>query len=100
MNVILLLSLIVPCAEFPICTAADEQYYPCGVFANDQYYVFWTDYRYDGVDSSQSVFGARVSSDGTILDPDGKLLYRHRTGYESAVAYDGTNFLVVFRDSC
>ncbi|UCG31315.1 MAG: hypothetical protein JSV53_05410 [candidate division WOR-3 bacterium] len=100
MTYILMLSLVVPCAEFPICTAADEQYYPCGVYENDQYYVFWADYRYYDVDSSQSVFGARVSTDGTVIDPDGKLLYRNRTGYEPAVAYDGTNFLVVFRDSC
>lgn len=100
MTCLFMLSLIVPCADFPICNAADEQYYPCGVYENDQYYVFWADYRYYDVDSSQSVFGARVSADGTVLDPDGNLLYRHRTGYEPAVAYDGTNFLVVFRDSC
>jgi hypothetical protein len=100
MNVVLALCLVVPSADFPICTAADEQYYPCGVFANDQYYVFWADYRYYDVDSSQSVFGARISASGTVIDPDGKLLYRHRTGYEPAVAYDGADFLVVFRDSC
>ena len=100
MNFVLLLSLVLPAAEFPICTAADNQYYPCAIYANDQYYVFWPDYRYDAVDSSQSIFGARVSTSGTVLDPDGKLLYRHRTGEAPAVAYDGTNFLVVFRDSC
>ncbi|UCD05523.1 MAG: hypothetical protein JSV98_10510 [candidate division WOR-3 bacterium] len=100
MTYLLMLSLIMPAADFPICTAADDQYYPCGVYENGQFYVFWADYRYDDVDSSQSVFGARVSEDGTVLDPDGKLLFRNRTGYEPAVAYDGTNFLVVFRDSC
>ena len=100
MNIILAFSLIVPAADFPICTAADEQYYPCGLYENGQYYVFWADYRYYDVDSAQSVFGARVSPNGTVIDPDGKLLYKNRTGYEPAVAYDGTNFLVVFRDSC
>jgi len=100
MTYMLMLALIFPGADFPICTAADEQYYPCALYVNDQYYVFWADYRYYDTDSSQAVFGARVSSSGTVIDPDGKLLYKNRTGYEPAVAYDGTNFLVVFRDSC
>ena len=100
MTIVLMLSFVLPAAEFPICTAVDNQFNPCAVYENGQYYVFWTDYRYDGVDSSQSIFGARISASGTVLDPDGKLLYRHRAGEAPAVAYDGTNFLVVFRDSC
>jgi len=100
MSFVLMLSLVLPGADFPICTAADEQYYPCAMYANDQFYVFWADYRYYDVDSSECVFGARVDANGTVIDPDGKLLYKNRTGYEPAVAYDGTNFLVVFRDSC
>ena len=100
MTVALILTLFLQGAEFPICTAADNQFTPCAIYENDQYYVFWADYRYDSVDSSQSLFGARVSANGTVLDPDGKLLYRHRTGEAPEVAYDGTNFLVVFRDSC
>jgi hypothetical protein len=100
MSFVLMLSLILPGAEFPICTAADEQFTPCAIYENGQYYVFWADYRYDSVDSAQSIFGARVSTSGTVIDPDGKLLYKNRTGEAPAVAYDGTNFLVVFRDSC
>jgi hypothetical protein len=100
MTLVLTLSLLLPGAEFPICTAADEQYYPCAMYENGQYYVFWADYRYYDVDSTQSVFGARISASGTVLDPDGNLLYRNRAGYVPEVAYDGTNFLVVFRDSC
>jgi hypothetical protein len=100
MNVVLMLSLVLSGADFPICTADNNQYNPCAIYVNDQYYVFWTDYRYETVDSSQSIFGARVSASGMVLDPDGKLLYRHRTGDAPAVAYDGTDFLVVFRDSC
>ncbi|UCG93013.1 MAG: hypothetical protein JSV97_04725 [candidate division WOR-3 bacterium] len=100
MTYVLMLSLVLPGADFPICTAADAQYSPCAIYANDQYYVFWVDYRYYSIDSSQSLFGARVSTSGTVLDPDGNLLYNNRVGYVPAVAYDGTNFLVVFRDSC
>jgi hypothetical protein len=100
MNVILALSLVLPAADFPICTAVNDQYYPCAIYENDQYYVFWADYRYYDIDTSQAVFGARVSTSGTVIDPDGKMLYKNQPGYEPAVAYDGTNFLVVFRDSC
>lgn len=100
MTYVLMLSLVLPGADFPICTAVDEQYSPCATYANGQYYVFWVDYRYCSMDSSQSLFGARVSESGTVLDPDGKLLYTNRVGYVPAGAYDGTNSLVVFRDSC
>jgi hypothetical protein len=31
--------------DFPISTAYEAQYYPVVIFANDQYYVFWEDYR-------------------------------------------------------
>ena len=100
MSFVLMLSLVLPNVHFPICTAANDQYFPCAMYENDQYYVFWVDYRDNGVDSSQSVFGARVSASGTVIDPDGKLLYKNRSGNAPAAAYDGTNFLVVFRDSC
>lgn len=87
-------------ADFPICTAADVQDYPCAVFASDQYYVFWIDDRYFAAESSHAIFGARVSQSGTVIDPDGKLLFNRQAGFATAAAYDGTNFLVVFRDSC
>lgn len=100
MTYILMLSLVVPCADFPICTAADVQEYPCAIFANNQYYVFWVDNRYHLVDSVHSVFGARVSTNGTVIDPDGKLLFSNEAGYATCAAHDGNNLLVVFRDSC
>ena len=96
----LLLSLVLPSADFAICTAAEEQYSPCAMYANGQYYVFWADYRYYATDSSYAVFGARVSTNGTVIDPDGKPLYNNQAPYTLGLAYDGTNFLIVFRDSC
>jgi hypothetical protein len=100
MNVILALSLVVPCADFPICTASDVQAYPCAIYANNQYYAFWIDDRYYSAESTHAVFGGRISTDGTVIDPDGKMLFKRQVGYATDVAYDGTNFLVVFRDSC
>jgi len=100
MGLTLIMSLFILGADFPICTAADVQQYPCAVFANDQYYAFWIDDRYFTAESSHAVFGARVSTSGTVIDPDGKLLFNRQAGYATAAACDGTNFLVVFRDSC
>ncbi|UCF70520.1 MAG: hypothetical protein JSW49_10035 [candidate division WOR-3 bacterium] len=100
MTCMLMLSLIVPCADFPICTAPDVQQYPCAVFGNDQYYVFWIDDRYYLAESTHAVFGARVSTNGTVVDPGGKLLFERQAGFATSAAFDGTNLLVVFRDSC
>ena len=100
MTSLFVLWLLVPGADFPICTAVDVQDYPCAVYANDQYYVFWVDNRHHLVDSVHSVYGARVSANGTVIDPDGKLLFSNEAGYATCAAYDGTNLLVVFRDSC
>lgn len=80
--------------DFPICTTSYNQDNPTAIYANGQYYVFWIEYDLG------KVCGARVTESGTVLDPDGKLLFRRQAGYRPAVAYDGTNFLVVFRDSC
>jgi len=90
----LALSILLIQADFPICTASYNQENPTVIYANGQYYVFWTEYDLG------SVCGARVTESGTVLDPDGKLLFERQAGYKPVVAYDGTNFLVVFRDSC
>lgn len=94
------MSIFIFNADFAICTAGDVQRHPCAVFANNQYYVFWTDDRYFIPETTHAVFGARVGTNGTVIDPDGKLLFKRRAAYATCAAYDGTNFLVVFRDSC
>jgi len=83
-------------ADFPICTETNNQCYPCAIYANNQYYVFWSDWRFQGIDGTWAIFGTRVSSSGTVLDPGGKLLFKDTTDYEPSVACDGSNLLVVF----
>ena len=63
-------------ADFPICTAVQQQYWPSVYFTNDQYYVFWADRRFAAADSDSTygVFGARVTQNGIVLDPDGKMI--------------------------
>jgi hypothetical protein len=100
MSIVLIMSLCLVGTDFPICTATNSQFYPKVLCANDQYYVFWSDRRYYEVDTSYAVFGARVALDGTVIDPNGKELFKRQAAYVPAAAYDGTNFLVVYRDSC
>lgn len=86
-------------ANFPLCNDTMGQYFPEVAFAKDQYYVFWCDLRYI-YEGSYALVGTRVSKDGTILDPQGKILYNGQNGYEQSAAFDGDNFLVALRDSC
>lgn len=83
-------------ADFAICTAPSSQYYPAAIFANNQYYVFWTDYRTSPI---YSLYGARVSATGTVLDPNGKVLFQDSV-FNPRVAFDGTNLMVVWREGC
>ena len=95
MSITIIMSLLIVQADFPVCTASYNQAYPCAVYAHNQYYVFWSQ------DSNPfSIYGARITADGTVLDPNGKLMFSSSTWYEPKAAYDGTNCLVVFRDSC
>jgi len=98
MAVMLLLALVG--AEFPVSSAASDQSLPVAVFANSQYYVFWEDHRFLSEDTTYAVFGARVTPEGAVLDPEGKLLYRWQARYDLSVATDGRGFVVAFEDSC
>ncbi len=95
MMITLILTLI--SADFPVCTAAGFNGYPSICYANDQYYVFWIDHRQS---PNYSIYGARITKDGTILDPNGTELYTDSAGYDCNVASDGTNLLVLTRNHC
>ena len=83
--------------DFPISTAINDQFEPAIAFANNQYYVFWVDYR--ALFTARAIYGARVTTEGEVLDPEGKLIFMSRTEAVD-VAYDGSNFLVALQDSC
>lgn len=80
-------------AGFAICRADQHQRRPSVIFGGTEYLVVWEDYRY----SSYDIFGARVTTDGTVLDTAG-IAISTAAGYQLSpcVAYDGTNFLVVW----
>ena len=71
MSIVALVALSLFNADFGICTIGTNEIYTTAAYANNQYYVFWTDYRYSPL---FTLYGARVSATGTVLDPNGKFL--------------------------
>jgi len=95
--VISVIILMLVGGDFPIGTAPNYTGYPSVCYANDQFYVFWIDQRHLPL---LSLYGARVTTDGVVLDPSGRALYVDSAGYSCDAAFDGTNLLVVTRNHC
>jgi len=81
--------------DTPVLSPTDNnQNDPVVAHDGTNFLVVWQDFRHTGY---TELYGARVSSTGTILDPVGLYLStapHHK--YAPAVAHDGTNFLVVW----
>jgi len=80
-----------------ISTAAQGQYSPAASFDGTNFLVVWQDERNAGWDD---IYGARVATSGTVLDPTGVAI-GVAANYQRypAVSYDGTRWLVVWQDS-
>lgn len=86
-------SLLDP-AGIPICTAPPVfgRWLPAVASGEGGYLVVWQELR----KTSGVVLGARVSASGAVLDPDGFVVAQ---GGQPAVAWDGTNYVVVWGGS-
>ncbi|MCX5801250.1 MAG: T9SS type A sorting domain-containing protein [Candidatus Eisenbacteria bacterium] len=83
-------------ADIAISTAAMDQLYPAIAFDGTNYLVVWMD---DRSRTSWDSYGARVSTDGSVLDPGGiAVATSPGDQFSPAIAFDGTNFLVVWHD--
>jgi large repetitive protein len=85
----------------PIHISSDTDYQcnPAVAFGGSEYFVTWQDRRF-GASSGWTIYGARVTTSGSLLDSGGILIQRHR-GYNDitpAVAFDGTDFLVLWNE--
>ncbi|MCX6843921.1 MAG: hypothetical protein NTX53_16785, partial [candidate division WOR-3 bacterium] len=70
---------------------------PAVAFDGTNFLVVWEDDR--GVDWCYDIYGARVTPDGTVLDPAGIAISEAIDDQNCpAVAFDGANFLVVWED--
>ena len=85
-------------AGIPISTATNNQSTPDIAFDGKNYLVVWGDNRNDNY--YYDVYGARVTAGGTVLDPSGIVISNAaNTQGQPAVAFDGTNYLVVWYDN-
>ena len=87
-------------ADFVVSADSSHQTCAQAVFCNNQYYVFWSDSRFAPSQNLFAIYVSRVTADGRVVDPHGKPLYIGIAKFEPQVAFDGTSFLVVFRDGC
>jgi hypothetical protein len=84
-------------AGIPISTAANYQVYPAVSFDGTNFLVVWEDYRNNS--DTCDIYGARVTPQGTVLDPGGiRITAAANNQFALAVAFDGTDFLVVWTD--
>ncbi len=82
----------------PVTVVANNQLSPAVAFDGINYLVVWEDDRNGGFGSSD-IYGTRVSVAGEVLDPSGIVISTAVDGqWRPSVAFDGTNYLVVWED--
>ncbi|MFL5318378.1 MAG: Ig-like domain-containing protein, partial [Myxococcaceae bacterium] len=86
-------------SSFAVSTAANRQTTPTVAWNGSNYMVAWTDYR-SGSYSGQ-LYGARVSSSGSVLDPSGLLLVTNNNSLDTPkLVWDGVNTYLAWYGGC
>jgi len=79
-----------------ISTDPNDQASPVIAFDGTNYLVAWSDWRNN---ATADVYGARVNRSGTVLESAGiQLAGGPETQTDAALAFDGTNYLLVWSD--
>jgi hypothetical protein len=81
-------------AGIGISTVEAYQWFPRVAFDGTNYLVVWQDEHGHGL-----IYGARVGSDGRVLDPQGFIVGAAEDMASPAVAFDGTHSVVVWNDA-
>ncbi len=78
-----------------VCTLDDVQYNASVAFGGNIYLLVWRDNR----NGLHDIYGARATSNGVVLDPNGFAISTAISFQDYAsVAFDSTNFFVVWQD--
>lgn len=85
-----------------ISTASRDQFSP-SIMVGQDYIVAWSDKRNDPLSEIcatpySDIYAARVTSFGSVLDPTGLPVSTAVNGGLSDIAFDGTNFFIVWED--
>ncbi len=84
----------------PISTAPSHQFCPSVAFDGANCMVVWADARASGSDQFCDVYGARVNTAGTVLDGGGiAIAVAPGMQHWPKLAFDGTNYTVVWQDT-
>lgn len=82
-------------AGFPISAGAGNQLQPAVASDGQNYFVVWQ----EGRAASLDIFGARVSADGVVLDPEGVVVSQSSNNeVNAAIAGGPAGYLVVWQD--
>lgn len=92
--------VVLDSTAFTICDAPEYQQAPTVTWQGTNFLVAWMDSRTNGLtQTAPDIMGSRVSAAGTVLDPTSlQISTGARNEFEPAVATDGTNYLVVWRE--
>lgn len=83
---------------FVICTNSGNQTVPAVASSSSGALVVWTDPR-NSANTDNDIFGARVTTAGVLQETNGVAVSRSGAAQSSpAVAFNGTNYLVVWQD--
>jgi len=90
--------IVIDTGGIPISTICSIKYFPAVTYGGSYFLVVWHDDR--NVSTDFDIYGARVTSDGIVLDPQGiPICTQSAPQFDPNAAFDGNNFFVVWTDA-
>jgi hypothetical protein len=85
---------------FVVGSGANDRFFPDAAFDGTNYYIVWQDRRQGTNVNQWSVYGARVTTAGVVLDPTGRVVVGNDGKYEGIpqVGWGDSLYLVTYKD--